>query len=60
MMTWCRIRKTAIFGALVLGMILGGGLSAGLSEKEPSEGKRGEESRKVNKGWPSASGSPTR
>ena len=52
MMTWCRIRQTAIFGALVLGMILGGGLSAGLSEKEPSEGKRGEESRKVNKGGP--------
>ena len=52
MRTWCRIRQTAIFGALVLGMILGGGLSAGLAEKEPSEGKRGEESRKVNKGGP--------
>ena len=53
MMTWCRIGQTAIFGALVLGMILGGGrLSAGLAEKEPSEGERGEESRKVNKGGP--------
>ena len=53
MMTWCRIRQTVILGALVLGMILGGGrLSAGLAEKEPSEGKRGEESRKVNKGGP--------
>ena len=53
MMTWCRIRQTAILGALVLGMILGGGrLSAGLAEKEPSEGKREEESRKVNKGGP--------
>lgn len=53
MMTWCRIRYIAIFGALAMGMILGGGrLSAGPEEKESSQPERGEESRKAEKGGP--------
>ena len=52
-MIWCRIRQIALFGALALGLVLGGSrLSAGPEGKEPSQPERGEESGKVERGGP--------
>ena len=53
MITGCRIRQTAIFGGLALGMILSGSLlTAGPEEKKPSQSELGEETRKVQRGGP--------
>lgn len=53
MMTWCRIRQIALFGALVLGLVLGGSrLSAGPEGEGPSQPEREDETRKVERGGP--------